>query len=105
MILVENPDIIVWLLFAPFWLLGIAALVGAVWHFIHFAIVHAQAAGHVLRSGGPQSSFFSRRLQWHELSDDGRHHLERALIAIGAFIGLCIGGILVGVVAALLVRV
>jgi hypothetical protein len=89
-------------MFAPFWLLGIAALAGAVWHFIHFAIVHAraQAAGHVAKT-----SFFSRRLQWHELSDDGRHHLKRALIAMAGFMGLCVGGILVGVVAALLMRV
>lgn len=93
-------------MFAPFWLLGIAALVGAVWHMVHFAIVHAraQAAGpgpsHVART-----SFFSRRLQWHELSDDGRHHLKRALLAMGAFIGLCAGGIVVGVVAAFLMRV
>lgn len=100
--MVDNADVTVWLMFAPFWLLGIAALIGAVWHFVHFAIVHAraQAAGHV-----PKTSFFSRRLQWHELSDDGRHHLKRALIAIGAFIGLCVGGILAGVVAALLMRV
>jgi hypothetical protein len=89
-------------MFAPFWLLGIAALVGAAWHMVHFAIVHAraQAAGHV-----PRTSFFSRRLQWHELSDDGRHHLKRALIATGAFIGLCAGGIVVGVMAAFLTRV
>jgi len=94
-------------MFAPFWLLGIAALIGAVWHFIHFAIVHhrAQAAGHVPKSHVAKTSFFSRRLQWHEFSDDGRHHLKRALIAFGAFFGLCLGGILVGVVAALLMRV
>ncbi len=93
-------------MFAPFWLLGIAALVGAVWHMIHFVIVHAraQAAGPVT-SHVPRTSFFSRRLQWHELSDDGRHHLKRALLAMGAFIGLCAGGILVGVVAAFLMRV
>ena len=100
--MVENPDITVWLMFAPFWLLGIAAVFGALWHMAHFAIVHrrAQAAGHV-----PRTSFFSRRLQWHELSDDGRHHLKRALLAMGAFFGLCVGGIVVGVVAAFLMRV
>ena len=97
-------------MFAPFWLLGIAALVGAVWHMIHFAGVHrrAQAASHA-----PKAPFFSRRLGWHEsrrigwheLPPDGRHHLKRALIAFGAFIGLCAGGIVVGVVAAFLMRV
>lgn len=98
-------------MFAPFWLLGLAALVGAVWHTIHFAIVHgrAQAAGPVTSPVNnhhvPRTSFFSRRPQWHELSDDGRHHLKRALLAMGAFIGLCFGGIAVGVVAAFLMRV
>jgi hypothetical protein len=102
MILVDNPDITVWLMFAPFWLLGIAALAGAVWHMIHFAIVHhrAQAAGHI-----PKASVFSRRPKWHELSDDGRHHLKWGLIAIGALIGLGVGGIVVSIVAALLMRV
>lgn len=89
-------------MFAPFWLLGIAAVFGAVWHMIHFVVVHrrARAAGHL-----PKTSFFSRRLQWHELSDDGRHHLKRALIAFGAFLGLCLGGIVMGVVAAFVMRV
>ena len=97
-------------MFAPFWLLGIAALVGAVWHMIHFASVHAraQAASHT-----PKTRFFSRRLGWHEsrrvgwneLSPDARHHLKRALIAFGAFFGLCAGGMVVGVVAAFLMRV
>ena len=58
------------------------------------------AAGHV-----PRTSFFSRRLQWHELSDDGRHHLKRALIAFGAFFALCLGGVMAGVVAAFVMRV
>lgn len=89
-------------MFAPFWLLGIGALIGGIWHVIHFVIVHAraQAAGHV-----PKTSFFSRRLAWHELTPDMRHHLKWALIAVGAFIGLCLGGVLVGVVASLLMRV
>ena len=89
-------------MFAPFWLLGIAAVFGALWHMAHFAIVHrrAQAAGHV-----PRTSFFSRRLRWHELSADGRHHLKRALIAFGAFFALCLGGVLAGVVAAFVMRV
>jgi len=33
-----------------------------------------------------------------------RHHLKWALIAVGAFIALCIGGVLVGVVGSLLMR-
>ncbi len=107
--MVEDPDITVWLMFAPFWLLGIAAVFGAVWHMIHFAIVHrrAQAASPV-----PTVPFFSRRLGWHEsrrvgwheLSPDARHHLERALIAFAAFFGLCLGGIVMGVVAAFVMR-
>lgn len=102
-------------MFAPFWLLGIAALVGAVWHMSHFAIVHAraQAASHAPHSHGPKTPFFSRRLGWHEsrrvgwheLPPDARHHLKRALIAFGAFFGLCFGGIVVGVMAASLMRV
>ena len=89
-------------MFAPFWLLGIAAVFGAVWHMIHFAIVHrrAQAASPV-----PKAPFFSRRLGWHELSPDARHHLKRALIAFGVFFGLCLGGIVMGVVAAFVMRV
>ncbi|MEA2849898.1 MAG: hypothetical protein QOG78_5179, partial [Rhodospirillaceae bacterium] len=44
-----GNDTEVWLLFAPFWLLGIAALVGSIWHLAHVAIVtrRAQAVGHV----------------------------------------------------------
>lgn len=76
-------------MFAPFWLLGMAALLGAVWHMIHLAIVHrrAQAAGH-----GPG------------LGDAGRHHLRRALIAIGAFFALGVGGLLIMVMGRLLLR-
>ena len=97
----NNPDITVWLMFAPFWLLGIAALIGGIWHVIHYVIVHAraQAAGHVRKA-----PLFSRRLAWHELTPDMRHHLKWALIAVGAFIGLCFGGVLVGVVGSLLMR-
>ena len=42
-----GNDTEVWLLFAPFWLLGIAALIGSVWHMARVAIVthRAQAAG------------------------------------------------------------
>lgn len=96
-----GNDTEVWLLFAPFWLLGIAALIGSVWHIAHAAIVtrRAQVAGHV-RKG----SFFSRRLAWHELTDDGRHHLRRALIAFGAFWVLCLLGVGLGVAVGLLLN-
>jgi len=89
-----SNDTEVWLLFAPFWLLGIAALIGSVWHFAHFAIVHAQAAGHVRKT-----SLFSKRLGWHELTDAGRHHLKRALISFAAFFALCLLGVGAGVAA------
>jgi hypothetical protein len=88
-----GNDTEVWLLFAPFWLLGIAALIGSVWHMAHAAIVtrRAQAAGHVRKA-----SLFSRRLAWHELTDDGRHHLRRGLLAFAAFVALCLLGVGVG---------
>jgi hypothetical protein len=93
-------DTEVWLLFAPFWILGIAALIGSVWHMAHAARVtrRAQAAGHVRRA-----SLFSRRLQWHELTDDGRHHLRRGLIGFAAFVALCLLGVGVGAAVGLLV--
>jgi hypothetical protein len=42
----------VWLLFAPFWLLGIAALIGSVWHMAHAAIVPPAAVGLLLSPWG-----------------------------------------------------
>lgn len=95
-----GNDTEIWLLFAPFWLLGIAALIGSVWHMAHAAIVtrRAQAAGHVRKT-----SLFSRRLAWHELTDEGRHHLKRALIAFAAFWALGLLGIGVGAAVGLLV--
>jgi len=83
-----SDDVEVWLLFAPFWLLGIAALIGAAWHMGHAARVirRAQAAGHLRKT-----SFFSKRLAWHELTDHGRHHVSRALIAL-AVLGVAAGG-------------
>jgi len=94
-----SNDTEVWLLFAPFWLLGIAALVGAIWHMAHAAlhIRRAQAAGHVRKT-----SLFSKRLAWHELTDTGRHHLKRALIAFAAFWVLCLLGVGVGAAVGLL---
>jgi len=95
-----EQDTEIWLLFAPFWLLGIAALLGSVWHMAHAARVtrRAQAAGHVRKT-----SFFSGRLGWHELTDDGRHHLKRALIGFGAFCVICLLGIGVGAAVGLIV--
>jgi hypothetical protein len=91
-----GNDTEVWLLFAPFWLLGIAALVGSVWHLAHVAIVtrRAQAAGHVRKA--PVSS-----LARHELTDDGRHHARRALLAFAVFVALCLLGVGVGAAVSL----
>jgi hypothetical protein len=77
-----SNDIEIWLLFAPFWILGLGALIGAVWHLVHFRIVHgrAQAAGHA------------------HLVDLSRHHLRRGVIAVGAFLVLVLIGL--GVAAA-----
>jgi hypothetical protein len=82
-----SDDVEVWLLFAPFWLLGIAALIGAAWHIGHAARVirRAQAIGHQRKT-----SFFSKGLVWHELTDHGRHHVTRALIAL-ALLGVAMG--------------
>lgn len=68
-----NDDIEVWLLFAPFWLLGTFALVGSVWHMIHAALVarRAQVAGHPHKQ---------------TLTEKSRHHRKWALIGFGAFI-------------------
>jgi hypothetical protein len=94
-----NDDMETWLLFAPFWLLGIAALIGAVWHMAHAAlhIRRGQAAGHVRKT-----SFFSKRLAWHELTEPGRHHLKWALLAFGAFWAICLLGIAIGAAVGLL---
>jgi hypothetical protein len=94
-----GTDTEIWLLFAPFWILGIAALIGSAWHVAHAALVtrRAQAAGHVR-----QTSFFSGKLARHELTDDGRHHLRRAEIAFGAFAALCLLGVGVGAALSLL---
>lgn len=79
-----NQDLEVWLMFLPFWLLGTVAILAALWHGVRFAVVHARAhaAGHV-----PKFSL-TRRLHWHELTDDGRHHLKRAFQSLFIFFGL-----------------
>lgn len=80
-----NDDVEIWLLFAPFWILGIAALAGVVWHMIHLGIVNAraQAAGHIRKT-----SFFSRKLAYRELTDRGRHHFRRVWIFMAGMVGV-----------------
>lgn len=97
--MIVGTDIEIWLLFAPFWLLGTAALIGGVWHAVHAWLVtrRAQAAGHVRKP-----PLFSDRLAWHELTDRGRHHLKRAFIWLGAFFALSLLGIGVGAAVGLL---
>ncbi|MFZ5782708.1 MAG: hypothetical protein ACOY4R_21105 [Pseudomonadota bacterium] len=82
-----NPDLEIWLLFAPFWLLGTAALIGGIWHTVHAAIVtrRAQAAGH------------------REPPAQRHYHLRRALLAFGAFFALLLMGLGVGAAVGLLV--
>ena len=83
--MIVNNDIEAWLLFAPFWILGIAALIGSLWHMLHawLATRHAQAAGHG-RAG------------------HGRHHLKRAALWFGASVALALLGIGVGAAVGLL---
>jgi hypothetical protein len=82
---IVNNDIEAWLLFAPFWLLGIAALIGGLWHMAHAWLVtrRVQAAGH----GVP---------------DHRRHHLRRGFIWLGAFVALTLMGIGVGAAVGLI---
>ena len=98
--MIVGNDIEVWLLFAPFWPLGTAALIGGVWHMAHAWLVtrRAQAAGHVRKPPA-----FSKGLGWHELTDHGRHHLKRAIIWLGAFFALTLLGIGVGAAVGLLI--
>lgn len=94
-----NDDVEIWLLFAPFWILGMAALIGGLWHMAHAWRVtrRAQRAGHVRKP-----ALLSNGLAWHELTDQGRHHLRRAFIGLGAFLALALLGIGVGVAVGLL---
>ncbi len=97
--MIVNTDIEIWLLFAPFWILGIAALIGGLWHVVHAWLVtrRAQAAGHVRTS-----AVFARDLKWHELTDQGRHHLRRGFLWFAAFFALTLLGIGVGAAVGLL---
>lgn len=90
-----KDDIEVWLLFAPFWLLGTFAILGALWHLVHFVIVHGQA----LAIGQTPSPFRVRN--WQELPHASRYHLKRAGIAMLAFVGFAALGVVVGVLWAL----
>lgn len=96
--MIVNTDIEIWLLFAPFWILGMAALIGGLWHIVHawLATHRAQAAGHVRKP-----AVFSSGLRWHELPDQGRHHLKRGFLWLGAFFALTLLGIGVGVAVGL----
>ena len=71
---VEN-----WMLFAPFWLLGMFAALGALWHFGHFI----------------------KRVQVHQMTAEHRHHLGRARVALRACVGLLVLGLVVCVLWAL----
>ena len=92
-----GTDVEIWMLFAPFWRLGIFAALGALWHFVHFLMVHgkAHAAGHVPKYA------VGTRLRPHEMTAEGRHHFKRAQIAVMAFVGLLVLGLVVGVLWAL----
>ena len=70
-----GTDIEIWMLFAPFWLLGIFAALGALWHFSHLGThLHAHAA-----------------------STESHHHFKRARLAIIACVCLLALGLAVGV--------
>lgn len=74
-----GTDVEIWMLFAPFWLLGIFAALGALWHFSHLG----------------------ERLHSHGMSAEGHHHFNRAKIGILACVGLLVLGLVVGVLWAL----
>lgn len=68
-----GNDTEVFLLFAPFWLLGIAALLGGLWH-----------AGHAAAA--------ARR----EHHDRRKHHVNRAVLAFAALVAVALLGLGVG---------
>ena len=74
-----RNDIEVWLLFAPFWILGMAALLGGLWHLFH---------------------------GWrHDRLASGRSppHFLRAKVAMAAFLAILLIGLGVGAAVGLLV--
>lgn len=89
-----GTDVEIWMLFAPFWLLGMFAALGALWHFVQFLSVHgkAHAAGQVSKKYE-----FGTRLQPHETTTQGRHHLTRARTAVLLFVGFIALGLVAGV--------
>ena len=81
------------MLFAPFWLRGMFAALGALWHFVQFLGVHgkAHAAGEVSRKyavGTP--------VRPHETTPQGHYHFTRAKIAILWFFGFIALGLVAG---------
>ena len=92
-----GTDVEIWMLFAPFWLLGMFAALGALWHFVRFLTVHgkAHAAGHV-----PKYTMGTRP-RAHEMTAEASHHFNRAYIALMAFVGLIVLGLAVGALWAL----
>lgn len=86
-------DVEIWMLFAPFWLLGIFAALGALWHFVQFLSVHgkAHAAGHV-----PKYQM-GARVRPEETTAAGHHHYKRARIALLLFVGIIALGLVTGV--------
>lgn len=89
-----GTDVEIWMLFAPFWLLGMFAALGALWHFVQFLSVHgkAHAAGHV-----PKYEL-GTRLQPHETTAKAHHHFTRAKMALLVFVGFVALGLVAGVV-------
>jgi hypothetical protein len=74
-----RNDIEIWLLFAPFWILGMAALLGGLWHMFHGWRHDARGTGR------------------------GKHHFLRAKVALAAFLAILLIGVGVGAAVGLLV--
>lgn len=72
-------DVEIWMLFAPFWLLGMFAAVGALWHFTHLGT----------------------RLQRHAVSAESHHHFKRAKLAMVLCVALLILGLVAGILGTL----
>lgn len=85
-------DVEIWLLFAPFWLLGTFASLVALWHLAHFVAVHSRA----LVAGHAPSPL--RLRNWNDLPERSRHHLKRAIVAALTFVGLVALGLAVGAI-------
>lgn len=88
-----GTDVEVWMLFAPLWLLGMFAALGALWHFVRFLSVHgkAHAAGHVPKY------VLGSRLHPQGTTAEGHHHYRRAQIAVRVFAGLIVLGLVAGI--------